>query len=335
MIKRVLALLLAFVMASSVVWAEEVVQPDEEIQDEVLETEEKIYQQKFFELSQSVSSYNIEDYTVLESEKEEMHNAEQILRRNYEGGIAWVVFEIPYLTEFKAVALHYPQDIENMSYEISKDGENWTEVQVIEEVFEVENKWTKYEYTAENIEDTRYIKVVWGEEAETNHWWTPYFVGLFVNTGEAVPSEIIFENNVEMQIPPYESKKFSICAKLVDQIGVEIEEEVALSVVSATDERIVLNENNEVEITSDMTEGTEFVIRAECGELSKEQTFKLIASLSGDSDGDNKLTDKDADAVIENYGKKVNLDNRLCDINKDGKINIIDLAFVLRYKESA
>ena len=41
MIKRILALLLAFVMASSVVWAEEVVQPDEEIQDEVIETEEK------------------------------------------------------------------------------------------------------------------------------------------------------------------------------------------------------------------------------------------------------------------------------------------------------
>lgn len=320
MIKRFLTILLAFVMVASAVWAEE--------------TEEAVYEEKLFKLSQSVSSFNIEDYTVLESEKEEMHNADQILRRNYEGGIAWIVFEVPYLTDFKAVAYHYPQDIENMSYEISKDGENWTEVSVTEEVFEFEGKWTRYEYTAENIEPARYIKVVWGEEAETNHWWTPYFEGLYVNVGEATPTEIMFESGEEIQIPAYDTKKVSISAKLVDQIGIEIEEEVLLSLVSATDERILLNENNEVEITSDMAEGTEFVIRAECGEISKERTFKLIGYLPGDSDGDNKLTDKDADEVIKNYGKKVTLDNRLCDINKDGKINIIDLAFVLRYKEN-
>ncbi len=322
MIRRIaLIALTLFLIAVMYVWAEEEV------------STEKLYEEKFFQLSQSIDSFNIEDYTVLESEKEEMHNADRILRRNYEGGVAWIVFEVPYITEFKAVALHYPQDIENMSYEVSKDGVEWKTVEVSEEIFEFDGKWTRYEYTAENIDDAKYIKVVWGEEAETNHWWTPYFVGLYVNTGESVPAEIIFENEAKIQIPPYDSKKYSVNAYLVDQIGAIVEEEVVLTLVSTTEERIVLGEDNEVEIYSDMTEGIEFVIRAECGEISKEKTFILIPYLPGDCDENNKLTDADVSNIIENYGKTADLDNRLCDVNKDGKIDIVDLAFVLRYKE--
>ena len=263
-----------------------------------------------------------------------MHNADKILRRNYEAGIAWIVFEVPYITDFKAVAYHYPQDIENMSYEVSKDGENWSVVDVTEEVFEFDGKWTRYEYTAENIEGARYIKVVWGEEAETNHWWTPYFEGLYVNMGEGVATEIVFEGDTNLQIPQYDSKKYDVSAKVVDQIGLEVDADIELSVTSS-DERIAIDEDNKIEIFADMTEGTEIVVSAICEEyeLSKEIILTLVPCLLGDANEDNKLTEDDAKLIIDNYGKTAEISNRLCDINKDGKINIIDLAYVLRYKE--
>ncbi len=296
--------------------------------------EDNTYELKLFELSQATDSFNIEGYTVLESEKEEMHNADKILRRNYEAGIAWIVFEVPYITDFKAVAYHYPQDIENMSYEVSKDGEAWTTVDVTEEVFEFDGKWTRYEYTAENIEGARYIKVVWGEEAETNHWWTPYFEGLYVNMGEGVPTEIIFEGDTNLQIPQYDSKKYDVVPKVIDQIGLEVDVEIELSVTSS-DERIALDEENKIEIFSDMAEGTEITVSAICEEfsISNEVVLTLTPSLLGDADEDNKLTEDDAKLITDNYGKTTEIGNRLCDINKDGKINIIDLAYVLRYME--
>lgn len=58
----------------------------------------------------------------------------------------------------------------------------------------------------------------------------------------------------------------------------------------------------------------------------------MCGAQPGDADGDGVITDSDIDAIILNFGAEVTKDNRLCDADKNGKIDIIDLAYAARYK---
>ena len=67
--------------------------------------------------------------------------------------------------------------------------------------------------------------------------------------------------------------------------------------------------------------------------MSELKTVKLCAPMPGDTDGDGVITETDIEVIIENYGKEADLNNRLCDVDKNGKIDVIDLAYAARYVE--
>lgn len=275
---------------------------------------------------------NVQTYETDEGESEMMYGARSVLRRDGNAGEAYVVYEVRYLTEFAAVSYHLASDVAHFSFELSADGESWqtAETEAIETV--ESGKWTRVEYSASELENVRYIKVVWGEERNTGNWWNPYFGGLSANVGEAIPTRVVINTEPNLQIPMYDSVKYTLSAEVLDRLELRFEDEITWTLTESDDERLSLSSDGEIEIFADMTDGVVFTAKAEaaCG-LSAECEFVLCAPMPGDTDGDNMITQTDIDFICENYNKAVTADNRLCDVDKNGVIDIIDLAFAARY----
>lgn len=310
--------------------------PDEEeedVKDDDSESTEKIYEHKFLSVEDAYKSYNIQNYVPDDNEKQTIYDTENIMRRDGVSGEAYIIFEIPYVYEFKAISCHRQTDVAEFSFMTSKDGEEWETLEPEITEYIDENKWTRLEYVAENIKSAKYVKVIWGEEKESVHWWNPYFVGLFADSGESTPERININIDDEISIPMYDSFCLELNAEILDQIDNTVEGEIIWIIEECADDRIVISEENTIEIFSDMEDGLEIKIKAESQEygLSELKTVKLCAPMLGDTDGDGVITETDIEIIIENYGKEADLNNRLCDVDKNGKIDVIDLAYAARY----
>lgn len=277
-------------------------------------------------------AFNVQSYTVLEEEKYNMYGAECIMRRDGAIGAAWAIFEIPYVSEIFASSCHLPSDVAPMSIELSKDGATWIDADAAINITENENRWTRIDYSAENISGIKYVKVIWGEEANLQNWWNPYFLGLYANTEAPREAEIVIDGKDELYIPIYEPYEYTLCGRVLDQIGNDIDAAVTWVCES---ESVEVSSDGKVIISPDMIVGDTFTVRAESGDLFAEKTFTLCESMPADTDGDNIITQRDIDFIIENYGRTSDDDNRLCDADKNGVIDIIDLAYAARYMTSA
>lgn len=308
---------------------------EEDVKDDDFESTEKIYEHKFLSVEDAYKSYNIQNYVPDDNEKQTIYDTENIMRRDGVSGEAYIIFEIPYVSEFKAISCHRQTDVAEFSFMTSKDGEEWETLEPEITEYIDENKWTRLEYVAENIKSAKYVKVIWGEEKESVHWWNPYFVGLFANSGESTPERININIDDEVSIPMYDSFCLELNAEILDQIDNIFEGEIIWIIEECADDRIVISEENTIEIFSDMEDGLEIKIKAESQEygLSELKTVKLCAPMPGDTDGDGVITETDIEVIIENYGKEADLNNRLCDVDKNGKIDVIDLAYAARYVE--
>lgn len=303
--------------------------PKDEGQDND-ESDDNIKKYEFFlNGAESASDvFNVQSYTVLDEEKYNMYGAERIMRRDGAIGEAWAIFEIPYISEIFASSCHLPLDAASMSFELSKDGVTWNEADLTVTVTEDENRWMRIDYSAENISGIKYVKVIWGEEANLQNWWNPYFLGLYANTEEPRETEIVIDGKDELYIPIYEPCEYTLSGRVLDQIGNDTDAAVTWVCDS---ESVEVSADGKVIISPDMTVGDTFTVRAESGDLFAEKSFTLCASMPADTDGDNIITQKDIDFIIENYGRTADEGNRLCDADKNGVIDIIDLAYAARY----
>ena len=282
-------------------------------------------------LEQATEFFNVQDYTIEDSEKYSMHDFDTAMRRDNAIGEAWAIFEIPYISKFEATSLHLPEDVAPMKFELSKDGEKWTaaDVEVTEEP--TDGRWTEVRYSASQIRGVRYVKIIWGEEENLQNWWNPYFIALTAQAANPYDAEIVIDTDENICIPMYDSQEYCLSGRVLDQIGLERENEIIWFNVSQNPDEISVSKDGKFTISSDMTDGTTFTIQAYCSGLSTEKTFTLCAALPGDTDGDNIITQADIDFILENYGKAANAENRLCDVDKDGKIDIVDLCYAARY----
>ncbi|MBS6831942.1 MAG: hypothetical protein KH216_03790, partial [Clostridiales bacterium] len=146
-----------------------------------------------YSIKQAVEYFNVQDYTIEDSEKQDMHGYDTALRRDRAIGEAWIVFEIPYIRELDARSLHLPGDVAPMKFEFSKDGKVWTaaEVNVAENSYD--DRWTELIYSAEQISGVRYVKAIWGEEKNLQNWWNPYFIELSATFAEPFDYEIVID----------------------------------------------------------------------------------------------------------------------------------------------
>lgn len=307
--------------------------PETDTDKEILPDDEETVIEYDWQADLSVigeNSLNVQSYSVEDAEKELMYDAQTVLRRDNAAGDAWIVYEIPYAEELYAVSYHLASDVAHFSFETSKDGEEWTSIETETTVTTDIDKWTKVEYLAKDLENIRYIKVIWGEEENTANWWNPYFGGLSTNVGEAHPTEILILTDQKLYIPMYDSTEYVLEAVILDQAGIEYDGEISWEILS---EDFEISALGEVTVNADMEDGFEFTVKASFadGEITAEKKFILVAAMPGDTDGDNVITKTDIDEICTNYGKQATTENRLCDVDKNGLIDIIDLAYAAKY----
>lgn len=368
---RALKILLSLTMSLLIGTSAFAAMPDKEGED--------TYSLNFHTVEDCYDSFNVQSYTVLDDEKNNMYDAESILRRDEKTGEAWIVYEIPYLSEFCAESYHLPQDAAEMSFEVSKDGEKWEKLETAVENLSEDGRWTRFVYKAKEIEGVRFLKAVWGTEENLENWWNPYFKGISANVGTPKAKEIAIKTSSFVALPAYDSTEIQFEGEILDQIGEKFEGEIKWEVVSLSDNQpenkddnnegvnppknddsdepedeseenplsplseemeedsdiptaIEVTSEGKMTLTADMKAGTKFRIRGSFGEISAEKDFILCGAQPGDADGDGVITDSDIDTIILNFGAEVTKDNRLCDADKNGKIDIIDLAYAARYK---
>lgn len=284
-----------------------------------------------YSITQAVGYFNVQDYTIEDSEKKDMHGFETAMRRDRETGDAWVVFEIPYMSEFHAKSLHFPSDVAPMKFEFSKDGKSWTKAEPNVNETPEDGRWTAIDYSLSGISGVRYIKVVWGDEKNLQQWWNPYFIRLTAKVGTPYDCEIVIDTDDNISIPMYDAREYRLSGRVLDQIGLERGSEILWSNAAQDSKAVTIGSDGTFIVSADMEPGTKFTAKACCGRLSETKTFTLCAALPGDTDGDNIITQVDIDFILENYGRTADMQNRLCDADKNGIIDIIDLSYAARY----
>ncbi len=247
-------------------------------------------------------------------------------------GNAFVVYKIPYCEEIRAETYFYGgEPVRDFSFELSREGENWSNGDFTVSYLEAENKWTRGDYTIDAADDMPYIKINY---PETINSWTPLISKITATVGAPRPTGAVIEGETEPIIPLYGSRDYKYVATLTDQIGEPYPGKMKLSITDSDIPDLSISDSGVITVTSDMKDGGEFTIRAELGEFVAELRPKLKKALWGDLDGSGSVDKADIDIIVKNYGKRIDSDDwasiRDGDINQDNKISIIDIAYITK-----
>lgn len=286
-----------------------------------------------FDFTDAYDSYNVQNYQIEDSEKQNMYDYETAMRRDEQVGEAWIIFETKHIINLSAESLHLPEDVAPMKIMFSKDGEKWTDSKIEPYIEPEDNRWTKVTYYSSDVEEVRFVKFIWGVENNLQNWWNPYFVEMSVQKGTPNVNEINITTDKNIVLPMYDTKDIQLEAVVKDQLDLEMDAYMFWEIISTEDEKITMSDEGKLTLSADMKPGTKFTVKLNAKSLEKEKTFVLCSPLPGDIDGDNIITDTDIEFILENYGKTADLQNRLCDVDKNGIIDIIDLCYAAKHKD--
>ncbi len=273
----------------------------------------------------NIYAYNIPD----DGSRDAFYDDFTTFQRSAAGG-AEAVYKISYAQRVRVVTYFYAgEPLKDFAFESSADCVTWNARKFSADYLAAEGKWTRAVYSLDVPDSEPYIKMIF---PETVNWWTPLISEVSAETGEARPEKIIIDGSDELIIPNYDSAEYKFSARLVDQIGETVDEPVKLSVKDGGVSGISISEDGVVVIKSGSVDGTEFTILAEAGGFSAELPVTLKAALAGDLNGDGAVTDEDIKIVLISYDKRSGgadwTNFRDGDINRDGKISVIDIAYI-------
>ncbi len=245
-------------------------------------------------------------------------------------GGAYIAYRIPYAEKVRVESYFYAgEPLRDMSFETSKDGENFSAAEASCSYLEAEGKWTRAVYTINTSDDSPYIKIIY---PETVNSWTPLVSRVSAQLGKARAAGIEISGETRPIIPMYDSAEYKYTANLADQIGEVYPGDVKLSIKQSDIPELSISEDGTITISGDMNEGAEFTLFAESGEFSAELNVKLTAALLGDLNLDGEVSRDDAVIAAARYGETSGSadwsDARDADINRDGKISVIDIAYI-------
>ncbi len=180
--------------------------------------------------------------------------------------------------------------------------------------------------------DTRYLKITW---PATPTWWTPLVAELNVTCTEPIPQRIEINTTEPWVIPLYDTNTYPLSAVLLDQMENPYPAELHAEITCDTLAEIFYDNENIV-ISSEYPEGALLKIRFSSEEfkLSSEKSIRLKKALLGDLNQNLILEEDDLNIALSYLGKTENSSDwkncRLADINFDGKIDVLDIAFIAR-----
>lgn len=250
-------------------------------------------------------------------------------------GKAEVVYSIPYADAAEVISYFFAgEELVDFKFEVSSDGNTWNEPKIICDYLEAQGKWTKASYRLTELNQTKYIKAIF---PETQNWWTPLISKVSAVIGEPKPVKINIEGKNELIIPRYDFSEYQYIGFIADQIGEKFDSSVKFSVAESEIENLEISEDGIIKIYSDFKAGSTFKIKAENTDynLSTEIEVVLKAAVLGDIDGDGTVNENDVRIILTYFDKSEIEDKdwknfRDGDINKDGVIDIVDIAYVAK-----
>lgn len=281
-------------------------------------------------------SQNVSLYEIVESDRPAFYDDFTTYQKSGDGA-AYLVFEVPYMYEFEMTAYFFTgEEVRDFTFEKSLDGATWTQAEASCEYTTAEGKWTRGDYTLSGLGGNKYIKVTFPESI---NWWTPLIASARAALEEPTPQQIVIEGAAEIVVPKYDSESYTYTAKILDSMGNEFESPISLSVESSDIEGLAIDENGAVEILSSYEPGASFRIIAEAEDigLTGYLDATLFAPVAGDANGDLRVTDADLDLVTRYFGVDSDssrwIEIRDADVNGDGVINIVDIAYIAKVYE--
>lgn len=250
-------------------------------------------------------------------------------------GKAEVIYLIPYADEAEIISYFFAgEELVDFKFEVSSDGNTWNEPKVNCDYLEAPGKWTKASYRLSELNQTKYIKVIF---PETQNWWTPLIAKVSAVIGEPKPVKINIEGNNELMIPRYDFSEYQYLGFISDQIDDKFDGSVKFSIAESDIDNLEISENGIIKIYSDYKDNSKFKIKAENTDynLSTEIEVVLKAAVLGDVDGDGTVNENDVKIILTYFDKSELGDKdwkifRDGDINKDGVIDIVDIAYVAK-----
>ena len=250
-------------------------------------------------------------------------------------GEAEVIYSIPYSDEAEIISYFFAgEELTDFKFEISSDGNTWSKPEVNCDYLESPGKWTKASYRLSELNQTKYIKAIF---PETQNWWTPLIAKVSAVIGEAKPVKINIEGKNELIIPRYDFSEYQYIGFISDQIGEKFDGSVKFSIAESEIGNLEISEDGVIKIYSDFKDGSKFKIKAENTDynLSTEIEVVLKAAVLGDVDGDGTVNENDVKIILTYFDKSELEDKdwksvRDGDINKDGVIDIVDIAYVAK-----
>lgn len=289
-------------------------------------------------LDNAADSQNVSLYEIPDDQREPFYDDFTTLQRSGVGE-AYVVYEIPYINSASVTTHHLANDLGDFAFAVSYDAEEWTDVEAEADTLEAEGKWTMVNYRLKNLSGMKYLKLIW---PETQNWWTPLVSLMTADVDKPKAEKVVIESADVLEIPMYDSVVYPVDAYVADQMGKRMEFPVELKLKDSTVEGLEITADGTVEISHEYPDGGSFTLVAsaevEGAPMTAEKTVTLKAALLGDLNGDLAVDRADLDLAVALYGRTQEepgwQENRLADINKDGKIDIIDIAYLAKQVET-
>lgn len=293
------------------------------------------------DFSQVTEKNNIEVWAVEDYELDSMYGDEFVLRRSANTTEAFITYYLPYVEKIEITSYNWPSHIAPFELYYSKDGEEWTECEFDAETIPNEDdveRWTKIIYQSTEFTGVSYVKIVWPMPSpESNDWWNPYLGSIKADIGSPEPVEIKVNTQDEYVIPRYDSFEYTLDGYVADQLDKDMGYDVLWSTQTELPDGVVLSETGLLTVSSLCVFDGVINVLATANitdeeTITKEIELSIKPAMLGDVNYDNLCNEDDLQFTIENF-RKTSIDSqwdiiRLADINSDGIIDIVDLAYI-------
>ncbi len=278
------------------------------------------------------TSDNIIFETVPEIQYSEFYEDYTIAQRTVKSE-EYIIYDLPYWKSASLTAYFYNnEEINHFMIYASADNEEYTEITAETDTESAEGKWHKVTYKFEKSDiKQRYIKIVWQDLTETAFTnWGQALGDIKVYSENVVVNEIKYLSAELFALPDSGEAAYNLEAAAVDQMGEALEDK-AVVWQEFSDEKVSLTAEGILTVGASEEETAEYTFTATVPgtEISLTVNIKLTHYPPGDINSDFKITAEDLSLAGKSFMRPPEDDGiRRGDINKNGKIDIYDLAYI-------
>ena len=249
-------------------------------------------------------------------------------------GEEYIIYDLPYWTYAEITAYFYNgEEINHFIFSASSDGKAYTEIECEPDVISEDGKWHKVTYKIPKAEKSqRYLKISWQNLSDTDFSnWGQSLGDIKVKNEASEIYEIKYLSALRFALPDSGETVYTLETEVCDQMGAFLEETVLWHTADVPG-TLKLDENGILTVYSDSEADSEYEFTAyiEGSEINLTVTLAFMHFKPGDVNSDFEITIDDLKAAGGFYLRPLSDDEGIIrgDINKNGIIDIYDLAYI-------